>query len=203
MKVWVASLVAVVWMWYLYYAYPDQIVRRVPLHFEMDQRPAVATAVASIPPYRVYDVGVELTLPPTHYNHERGTFSVSLELLDAAGQAFDAGKVAWLATYQHWWVQLVQDLVRVVPYGLGFGRPEETFRETLMTGYTHIGGDLPVRSVLKPAEADGALRVYRAYAVFSQHPYTWTQVMLYAALAGGFVLIGLTMLVQTLRGLVQ
>jgi len=200
MKVWVVTLITLVWMWYLWVAYPDRVIQQVPIHFNVETSIPEAYLNVDVPPYRVYDIGIQLVVPETVYNHEIGTFGVQLDLLDSSSNSFQSGITTWLTNYQSYWIQLARDLMLIIPYTLGWMRPEQILNNVIIPDYMHISNPIYLKAFIKLAKGqENALRLYSSYIVFSQHPYSWTQTMLYFALALGFVLTGVTMAFKSVR----
>jgi len=199
MKPWLIATFSLLWVWYLYYAYPGVSTIEKELNF-LPQPGAspFATTEISLPPYRTYNIDVRLELPPTWYNHECGLNNIEVVLKDRYGIELATGSVTLLSTYRTYLMDICQDILFLIPSLLGLTSYQETLSGTVISGFTTISPKtLHILTKLR-SFSDKHLRFYKAYIVFTQIRQSMTEIVLYIALSIGFVMTVLTVLVSSL-----
>ena len=204
MKTWIISSFVLLWIWYLYYAFPSKTTVIAPLDFQYHLNPPIANLTVSIPPYRTYWVSAEFILPPTTYNHECGIVNLDFSILSDNGIVYSSGIGSMLSSYRSSLVDWCTDFIMMIPYILGIYRRTETLSINLIDDFTPITTKpLSISAKLLHTPGNNLLRFYKANAIFTQYRASLTQIFLYIALSLGFFLTSITFLYDKIKNSVQ
>jgi hypothetical protein len=199
MKVWTVSLFILIWIWYLYSAFPGRTILDSNLDFVANNFNAVANSSIILPIYRSYDVEIELNIPSSYYNHNIGTFNVEVGLFNNyEKQSLARGTASFLSSYQTYIVDTIRDFILFIPNYLGFFLSKEHLHKNIIKDFsTNWGTPIFINAVLNKPE----LHVYDCSLKFIEHPHAWSEIFLYIAFSLGFVSIILTSCVTNIRSL--
>lgn len=193
MRVWALTLFGIIWMWYLYYAFPNQHIIENSVYFVRHVTPSTANTTIQLIPYRSYNVEMVLILPRSHYNHNNvGNVDIEINLIKN-GVVVRTTVANILTRYQSYVVEVMEGIVGFIPYMLGVFSMNQEFRLHLLTDYMEITtGKLDVGLVIHQPN----LRIYSSTVVFREQSQSLTQIMLYVALAIGFTFTGVTIFIS-------
>lgn len=194
MKAWIMATLTLLWLWYLYYAFPSMTTIEVPLNFRPQKYPPEANTTFNIPPYRTYQVSTKFILPPTWHNHECGITNMELSIFDSSKTSLLAsGSATMLSTYRSYILDLCSDFIMLIPYLFGLSNYEEILKEKIIDEFTLLTPtDLFINSKLYYSNPEKQLRFYKASVIFSQYRQSFTEMFLYVAMLIGFILTGST-----------